>query len=193
MTLASDPNTAPQMLLRRLARENRAMGPRLAELEFRDMLAELSDPKLFDLEIDFPGDPASLPPAPKPLTDDPFSRLLPRLDLTLGKIAWVENPRDLPAMGIYCPDTPGDVLRDALRGLMTEHHSKPFARLVFLCESFRPIPFLGRYGLTYEHLGAIPVAQAAARLYRRFGIVQMRDILTGGPIWRAPQSEEIRR
>ena len=85
-------------LLRRLGRENRQMGVRLAQLEYHNMIAELENPSVFDLDIDFPNAPAETLTPPL-LTEHPISTRLPTLNVTLGQTAWVRTPEDLPAIG----------------------------------------------------------------------------------------------
>ena len=186
MATSPDPIATSPATLRQLARENQEMGARLAQLEFQAMMRDLSNPHLFDLRIDFPNDPGPwlIPPV---LTEDPSSQRLPRLNVTLGKTAWVHDPASLPVLAMFVPDTDSLTLREALGSLLTVHYTRPFARFVFLCESLRPVPFLGRYELTYEHLGKLPPAVAAQRLRLRFGVEQIRDLVSGQLLWRAPR------
>ena len=135
------PDVPAPSLLRRLARENTQMGQRLAQLEFRVMLQELSNPSLFDLNIDFPGEPRQPPPPAPPTADRLTQARLPALNVPLGKIAWVSEPEALPIVGIFCPDCDHSVLLAAMRDLMKTYNELPFARLVFICASLRPIPF----------------------------------------------------
>lgn len=169
-------------LLNRLGRENKRMGQRLAQLEFREMLADLENPSLFDLRIDFG---SAMPPA-EPFWPDthatPVGRRLPPLDVPLGRIAWVEDPRSLPVVGIHIPDRPG-IWRAAFRDLMKHHASAPFARLVFLTASLRPVPFLGRYGFATEFVGTLPVARICGRVSARYGASQIRNFEDGNKVW----------
>ena len=170
-------------LVRRLLRENRTLGVQLAAHEFRRMMAELSNPTLFMLELDFPGE-TSVPAPDIPLiTEDPIARKLPRINVNTGSIVSVQNPESLTPMGIHIPDIPPEELRPALRALMTAHATEPFARFVFLCESYRPIPFLGRYKFVYEYLGATPLDRAAERAALRFGIKEVRSLLGTRKLW----------
>jgi hypothetical protein len=171
-------------LVRRLLRENRTMGLQLAAHEFRRMLGELSNPSLFMLELDFPGEePAASPDIPL-IIDDPIARKLPQINVNTGSIVAVQNPESLPPMGIHIPDIPPEEMRTALRALMTAHASEPFARFVFLCNTFRPIPFLGRYKFVYEYLGSTPIARAAERAHLRFGIVEVRSLVGTELLWK---------
>ena len=175
-------NVSPGMV-RRLLRENRTMGVQLASHEFRRMLTELSNPSLFMFELDFPGEtPAPASDIPM-IVDDPIAQNLPRLNVNIGSIVSVQNPNSLPPIGIHIPDAPPDELRPALRALMTAHATEPFARFVFLCDSYRPIPFLGRYNFVYEYLGATPLERAAERAALRFGIKEVRSLVGTRQLW----------
>jgi hypothetical protein len=173
-------------LLRRLGRENREMGVRLAQLEYHNMIAELENPQVFELSIDFPDAPAPdlVPPL---LSEQPISDRMPVLNVTLGKTAWVRVPEDLPVIGIFVPAADHETLKRAFIKLVTEHYMAPFARFVFLCEELRPVPLLGRYRFTYEHLASTKPHDAARRLNLRFGVVQIRHIVTGALLWRVPK------
>ena len=175
-------------LLRRLGRENRQMGVRLAQLEYHNMIAELENPSVFDLDIDFPNEPAETLTPPL-LTEQPISNRLPALNVTLGQTAWVRTPEDLPAIGIFVPSTESETLKVAFIKLITEHYMAPFARFVFLCAEMRPAPLLGRYKFTFEYLGNTPPSDAARRLHLRYGVIQIRHIVTGALLWKAPKSE----
>jgi len=187
MATSPDPIATSPANLRQLARDNQEMGSRLAHLEFQAMMRELSNPNLFDLRLDFPNDPGPwlVPPV---LTEDLSSQRLPLLNVTLGKTAWVNDPASLPVIAMFVPDTDSLTLREALGALLTVHYNRPFARFVFLCESLRPVPFLGRYQLTYEHLGKLPPAVAAKRLRLRFGVQQIRNLVSGQLLWRVPRT-----
>lgn len=171
-------------LVRRLMRENRSLGSKLAGHEFRRMLKELSNPALFGLELDFPGEKLAAAPVLPSIEDDPVSRRLPALNVPLGSIVWVEAASELPVLGIHVPDLPAEDLRIALRALMTAHASDPFARFFFLCESFKPIPFLGRYGFAYDYIGQTPLKDAAARAARRHGIREARSVVGTKILWK---------
>lgn len=170
-------------LVRRLLRENRTMGKRLAGYEFKQMLSELSNPDLFMLDIDFPGMKRAEAPALPSIVDSPFARRLPRLNVATGSILWAETPFELKPLGIHIPDTTPNELRRALRALMIAHATEPFARFVFLCDTFAPIPFLGRYKFVYEHLGATPMDRAASRAAIRYGISEVRSIIGTRQVW----------
>jgi len=179
MDNATNTSAPAPSVLRRLARDNREMGRRLARHEFRVMSAELKNPNLFELSIDFGSvDPGTVLAA-KTISDDPIAAIMPRLNVTLGRIAWVETPADLPVMGLFVPDAPARMLTAALIEFMTSHHAAPFVRPVFLCQTLRPIPFLGRYGFTYDVLGDAPLESAAERLRLRYGMQQIRDLVSG--------------
>ena len=171
-------------LVRRLLRENRTMGKQLATYEFRRMLTELSNPSLFMLELDFPGETPVEAPAIPSIIDDPIARKLPKINVNTGSILSVQNPDGLVPMGILIPDIPPEELRPALRALMTAHATEPFARFVFLCQTYRPIPFLGRYQFVYEYLGVTPVERAAERAALRYGITEVRSLVGTRQIWK---------
>ncbi|SFS22247.1 hypothetical protein [Yoonia litorea] len=176
-------------LVRRLLRENRTMGTQLAQYEFRRMSGELSNPTLFMLELDFPGETPVASPVLPSVVGDPVSRKLPLLNVNTGSVLVVENPEALPPMGIHIPDLPPEELRPALRALMTAHVSDPFARFVFLCDTFKPIPFLGRYKFVYEYLGETALAAAAERASVRFGISEVRSLVGTQVLWRKNAAE----
>ena len=184
--MSTDASTLGQ--LRRLARDNLRMGPRLAEYEYREMCRELENDALFDLNIDF-GDeaPAGALHAPSILVDA-AARRLPVLNVPLGSIAWQAEPQRLPTLGIYLGDAAPEALRQPFRDLMLAHHSQPFARLVFLCQGVRVVPFLGRYGFAVEHVGRQAVEDFAPRMRLRFGLTQIRELAGGRLLWK---SEEI--
>jgi hypothetical protein len=169
--------------LRRLVREHKVMGPRLAQLEFRELLSDLDNPGLFDLAIDYPAAATVPRPLEPVLVDDPVFRRLPRLAVPLGKVAWLEDPESLPVMGIMCGPTSRDGFRADLRTLFAAQNSKPFARFVFLCETLRPIPFFGRYGFAYEYLGGRPDADGIARLAARYGMAEIRTLDGADLVW----------
>lgn len=179
-----DPDVGSPALLRRLARENQMLGPRLAQLEFQQMMRELENPSLFELKIDFP-EQKSAPPLTLPnLADHPMANRAPVLNVTLGKTAWFEMPDSLPVVGIFVADHLQHETRLALAALLRQHYAAPFARFVFLCASMRIIPFLGRYEFTYEYVSAQNPVTLARRLRLRYGMEQIRDLLNGQPIWR---------
>jgi hypothetical protein len=183
MSNKQDQPSSSANLVRRLLRENRTMGKRLAEYEFKRMLGELSNPTLFMLDLDFPDEtPAEAPVLPS-ILDDPVARKLPQLNVSTGSILWAKNPFDLKPLGIHIPDVTAVKLRLALRALMTAHATEPFARFVFLCDTFVPIPFLGRYKFVYEYLGTTPIERAAERAAARYGITEVRSIIGTRPVW----------
>ena len=188
--MARNPDIPAPMLLTRLARDNRQMGIRLAQLEFREMRTELDNPSLFDLKIDFPGESRPHTPPFASALDEQILRRLPVLNVPLGKIAWIQEPEALPAIAILCRDIDHRILAKALLDLMQAHHARPFARLVFVCASLRPIPFLGRYGFAYEYLGDQNIASAGHRLAARYGIDEVRDLVDGEVIWRRSTDAE---
>ncbi len=185
---SADPNLGSPALLRRLARDNQTMGPRLAQLEFQQMMRELANPTLFDLVIDFPEQEKVRPLVLPTMAEHPMANRAPVLNVTLGRTAWNENPDSLPVVGIFISDHQHPATRPALAALMRQHHAAPFARFVFLCASMRPIPFLGRYEFTYEYVSAQYPVVLARRLRLRYGMEQIRDLGSGRPIWRGKRA-----
>ena len=176
---------APASLVRRLTRENKTMGPRLAQLEFQNLSKELNQEDLFDPALDFPGQQMAAPMPLPSISPTPMAEHLPSLNVTLGRTAWVTDPSTLPVVGILVRDIDSAVLRPALKALLRKHYIEPFARYVFLCEVMRPIPFLGRYEFTYEYTGQQESLEIAQRLRRRYGMVQLRDLTSGKPLWKS--------
>lgn len=176
---------APASLVRRLTRENKTMGPRLAQLEFQNLSKELDQKDLFDLALDFPDHHMAAPLQPPNISAAPIADHLPSLNVTLGRTAWVQDASSLPVVGILVRNTESTVLRNALKALLRKHYIEPFARYVFLCEVMRPIPFLGRYEFTYEYIGQQESLEIAQRMRRRYGMVQLRDLTSGKPLWKA--------
>jgi hypothetical protein len=177
-------NIAPSMI-RRLARDNQEMGKRLAQLEFREMLVELSSPELFDLNIDFDSGTYVAPPMIPSIFNEPDTARLKPLNAGLGRITWAGEPDALPVVGVFCGDIDLDHMRSSLKQLLTAHHQAPFARFVFCCATLRPVPFLGRYGFAIEHLGSTTPLDAAPRLKVRFGMTQLRDLVGATVLWQA--------
>ncbi|UZD89581.1 hypothetical protein [Cognatishimia activa] len=176
---------APSSLLRRLTRENKTMGPRLAQLEFQNLSKELDQDDLFDLALDFPNDKMADPLTPPNISMTPFADHLPSLNVTLGRTAWSPDAAALPVVGVLVRNVESSVLRPALKALLRKHYIEPFARYVFLCEVMRPIPFLGRYEFTYEYIGQQKPLEIAQRMRRRYGMVQLRDLTSGQALWKA--------
>ena len=188
MATEADPLSVSPAQIRQMVRDQHEMGAKLAQYEFRAMMRELADPTVFELEIDFPNPPA---PSFRPtlMTNGPEIRRLPQLNVQLGAVAWHTNPQDLPTVGIFIPVAESDVLREALQSLITAHYTKPFARFVFLCESLRVVPILGRHQFTFEYLGTMPPSEAAMRLRYRFGIREILNLVTGNRLWSATSAE----
>lgn len=183
MSTHADAVAVSPFMMRKLGKENREMGIRLAQVEFHNMLAELQNPQVFELKIDFPDDPAP-DLAPPLLSVQPIAGRMPVLNVTLGRTAWVLHPEELPVIGIFIPAATPQEISSALAGLITAHYTETFARFVFLCEELRPIPLLGRYNFAVEHLGKTKPNAAARRLNLRFGVVEIRHLLTSALLWR---------
>lgn len=170
--------------VRRLLRDNRTQGRALARYEYRRAMEELSKPEVFDLKIDF----QDITPARQlqigSVTSDPVSKLLPQLNVPMGSIVWHETPHKLPVVGILTDKTAPSDLRLGLRALLTAYSSDPFARFVFLCKSFAPIPFLGRYQFAYEYVGEEYGTEIFERASIRYGLKEVRSLIDAAPIWK---------
>ncbi len=185
--MASQPDHFPvtPAIVRKLLRDNQDLGRKLAQHEYNTLTAELGSANVFDLSIDFPNDPA--PDIDLPGLDSAVELAqLPRLDIPLGTVAWHHAPETLPIVGIFCPDAKPDDIRAGLGALVAIHHSKPFARFLFLCESLRLVPLLGRYEFAYEFLGTRTPFEFGERLNHRFGMTEIRDLVTSQLIWKQP-------
>lgn len=179
------PDTETLMLLRQAGIERDELGERLARHEFAALDRELANSTTFDIHIDLePEDQAdSAPVHPETRLRSDLIIGLPSLPVPLGRIAWVKRPEELPVAGILIPDMTSQNLCDALRPLLTEHHRHPFARLLFLCHSLRPVHVLGRYGFSCIFMADTPVADLGPALQAKFGMGQVRDLVSGQKVW----------
>lgn len=171
-------------LIGRLTRENQAIGSRLAQLEFQNLNSELDRTDLFELDLDFPEKQMAKPVMVPNISATPIAPHMPALNVTLGKTAWSSEPHSLPVVGVLVRALDSAQLRSALRALLRKHYIDPFARYVFLCETMRPIPFLGRYEFTYEFVGHQDPLEIAQRMRRRYDMVQLRDLASGEALWK---------
>lgn len=170
-------------IMRNLIQESARSGARLARLEFQALLQDLNNGALsrayaFELP-DFPGqpdDPISLIPdfAGRPMPDS--------LEVPLGAIAFSNEKKDLPTIGIYCPDDPG--LVNALPRLLLDLNQRAFARLVFLCQSLEIIPFLGRYGFCFHVMGSTETEEDFLWASKKFGVSEVRSALSTELLWK---------
>jgi hypothetical protein len=169
-------------LLRKLSDQAASRGPRLAQLEFESLCREFAAGgwQHLILAFDRPGArPAAL------LTAMPVEAEAPPLQVPLGRIAWVPQPERLPVVAIDVPDLPASELAKQLLLLLSEHHRKPFMRMVFLCETPAPLALLGRYGFAVICRGntsALTVAQAEAT---RLDLAELRRLSDAALLWRA--------
>ncbi len=161
--------------LRDLEQDNAALRLRLARHEFRQMERELKSEQPFKLDIFTDTSPVS-----NTITISDVDDLsLPRLPVPMGSIHAQATVTDLPVIGVHDDGLTGSELAAALLGLMNTQYHSPFARLVFLCSSFDAVPFLGRYGFVFEHIGAADPATTLGRLNRRYGASQIRSLGSG--------------
>ena len=176
-------DTASLNLLRELADELTIVGPRLAIYEYRAFCSELRSGKAFALDLRFgPRDTAPAKPliAPECLAD---AWGLPETALPLGRISWTESPERLPATAIWLPDSSDSNLAAILLKFAAEHHRDPFLRPLFLCESFRALPILSRYGFAALQCQAPDLMLLTEALAPRFGLTQLRHAASGERLW----------
>lgn len=164
--------------LRDLEQDNAALRLRLARHEFRQMERELKSEHPFKLDIFTDTSAIS-----NTITVSDVEDLsLPYLPVPMGSIHAHATVTDLPVIGVHDDGLIGSELAAALLGLMNTQYHSPFARLVFLCSSFDAIPFLGRYGFVFEHIGTADPTEALGRLNRRYGASQIRSLASGNVI-----------
>lgn len=157
---------------------------RLAELEHRSLLAELSsgtEPAFQNVSA--AGTQDRRPPVPQLPPPGPDLFGLPKLNVPLGRIAVSDDPAALGVVGILIPAAPLVDLRPDLVALFGEHHRAPFGRLLFVCEGLNLIPLLGRYGFAYHRLAPGPYDSDCAALSARFGMQELRALKDGRVIW----------
>lgn len=177
---------AQETLLRRMGTDLAEARARLARFEFEAMLRDLRGPDPFGAPARFgarPGHRAGGGPAAARKHETASAP--PPLQVPLGSIAWSSDATRLAVLGVHCPDLPDAVLAAALTTVLGQHHRRPFARLVFVCDSFRPVVFLGRYGFATHVLGGESVADAGPWLARRFAISQIRALENAALLWTA--------
>ncbi|CUH82686.1 hypothetical protein [Tropicibacter naphthalenivorans] len=173
------PNTEMLALLRQAGVERDAMGRRLSRYEFQALRDELRLPDVFGFNADL-GEALGQVRWPAKAN---ISRL-PALPVPLGRIAWAKRAEDLPVVGILVEELPDAALAEALLALLTEHHRAPFARLLFLCRTLRPVHVLARYGLLCEAVGHAPLPVVAASLALRYQVGEVRALTDGKRLWR---------
>lgn len=159
---------------------------RLAELEYRALLAELSsgtEPTFQNVGGDSMATVRPHAPQLSPHGPDLFG--LPTLNVPLGQIAVSDEPAALSVVGILIPDAALKDLRAELVSLFGEHHRAPFGRLLFVCEALNLIPLLGRYGFAYHRIAPGSLGRDCAMLNARFGMRELRALKDGKVIWAA--------
>lgn len=186
-TKSENLNLSPGFV-RRLLRDNRSQGLALASYEYRRALKELQNPEVFELKIDFQDKTPARDVKLQPIMNDPVAKLLPRLNVPLGTIVWVEEEQKLPVVGILTSAYNHKALITGLKALLTAHASEPFARFVFLCTSFAAIPFLGRYQFAYEYIGETYDSKTFERAAIRYGFKEVRSLVGAEIIWNHPKA-----
>lgn len=160
---------------------------RLAKIEFQNMLFELTTGDVGGGKLTTPARAAATVPDRAQGRIPGFAQgpQMPRqpLNVPLGRIAWAEAPGALPVIGIFCPAETKGTLADNLLNLLSEHHRKPFSRLLFICESLLLLPFLGRYGFAYHHLNGVGTNLVFTMLRQRYDLQQVRHLEDGMLIW----------
>lgn len=171
-------------LLQRAGIERDEIGERLARYEYLALRAELRSPDSFVFHIALSGadqqpDRAGHFQIPEMEFDDDLLRTLPRLPVPLGRIAWVKRPESLPVTGILVEPMRRRDLAASLLSLLSEHHHKPFARLVFLCRTLEPVHVLGRYGFICHHVPDTALDRMTRVFSRRYGMSQVWSLQSG--------------
>lgn len=181
----SEVDSVSLMILQRYGIERHDLGERLARHEFQIFRSEIlgKDPFALEIELEMQGDPDPSDVLPELLPGYRRPVGQPALPVPLGRIAWVKRPEDLPVAGIWIEAMPGPALARLLLALLTEHHRKPFARLVFLCRELSPIHVLGRYGFICHHIAELSPARVATVMAARYGMAQIRTLDGGRKLW----------
>lgn len=170
-------------IMRNLIQESARSGARLARLEFQALLQDINNGALsrsYTFELpDFPDQPDD----PISLIPDFSGRPMPNsLEVPLGAIAFSNEKKDLPTIGIYCPDDPG--LVNALPRLLLDLNQRAFAKLVFLCQSFEIVPFLGRYGFCFQVMDGAESDENFLWASKKFGVSEVRSALSTELLWK---------
>jgi len=169
-------------LLRKLTEQAANRGPRLAQLEFESLCREIEAGgwQQLVLAFDRPGvGKGTLLSAPQ------IEASAPPLRVPLGRIAWAPQPEQLPVVAIDVPALPAADLAAQLLLLLSEHHRKPFMRLVFLCETAVPLALLGRYGFAVICRGETPAIDIARAEATRLELSELRQLSDAAVLWRA--------
>lgn len=110
---------------------------------------------------------------------------LPPLPVPLGHIATAPRPETLPVVGVALPAADSDGCVSALTRLLSGHHASPFARLLFVAETLELLPLLGRYGFAVTRRPEGSLDDVGPYLAARFGMQQLRRLITADLIWSA--------
>ena len=186
MTLPNDhggsQNQPALGLLRKLSDQAASRGPRLAQLEFESLCREIEAGGWQQLVLSF-----HRPKAGKGalLSAPPIVAAAPALQVPLGRIAWAPQPERLPVVAIDVPALPAGDLAAQLLLLLSEHHRKPFMRIVFLCETTAPLALLGRYGFAVICRGGTPAIDIAQAEAARLDLSELRRLSDASVLWRA--------
>ncbi len=186
MTLPNDhgrPQAQPALgLLRKLSDQAASRGPRMAQLEFESLCREIEAGGWQQLVLAF-----DRPVAGKGalLAAPPIKAAAPVLQVPLGRIAWAPQPERLPVVAIDVPALSAGDLALQLLLLLSEHHRKPFIRLVFLCETTAPLALLGRYGFAVICRGGTPAIDIARAETARLDLSELRRLSDAAVLWRA--------
>lgn len=184
------PDDASAALLRRALDEAAGLGQRLARLEFESLCRELESGQGLELRVSF-GLQRSLSGAGLAVPVAAGETPARPLQVPLGRISWSPAPLDLPVVAIDVPGLPARPLAAALLSLLSEHHRKPFARLLFLTETLAPLPLLGRYGLAVLCRGAVPAVEVAMVEERRFAISELRSLQDAAVLWKSRRFHKV--
>ena len=169
-------------LLRKLSDQAASRGPRLAQLEFESFCREIEAGGWHQLVLSFDRSGAGKGAL---LTAPSVEAAAPGLQVPLGRIAWAPQPEHLPVVAIDVPAMPPADLAAQLLLLLSEHHRKPFMRLVFLCQTTAPLALLGRYGFAVICRGSTPAIDIAMAEAARLGLSELRRLSDAAVLWRA--------
>lgn len=168
--------------LQRLARHSREQEARLASWEFKAMLRQIH-------EGTYLYQPRSLTQGTSAETYQILNlkvRIPARpLDVPLGHIARSDDTSALGVVGIVVTHDMKAALQAALASLFSEHHKKPFAKLVFLTDMLSILPFLGQYGFAYWYQKQSFSNEIFETLHQRYALVKVMSLTSGEVLWAA--------
>lgn len=170
-------------LLRKAAQERSELTRDLSGFKFRAMMQELRDPALFDLDLSFPGWGDVGADRPARTAPDHAVASMPALTVPLGDIHDPTAGKPTRCVGILCEAADDGKLADLLVPLLRLHRTAPFARLLFICRTALPIPFLGRYGFGIEFVDGDGIDAISDRLSARYDLVEIRALAGGTLVW----------